>query len=180
LKLLLPTAVAVLALTMAACAATSEESSPTVATVPSTTIPETTTSTVGTVEAIEMFRDCLAGRGIDIEPIPLDARGRPRLELVMRDIDFSDPDSVNSLSACSSHLRAGALELTQTPILQSAVVSLLEDFSDCVRSRGVSEFPDPIPEYRGIGGPYPLAEIPYADPDLPDAVDACKSRLATG
>lgn len=127
-----------------------------------------------------MFRACLAGRGIDIEPIPLDAQGRPRLELVMRDIDFSDPDSVSALSVCSSHLGTGALESTQTPILQSAVVDLLVEFSDCVRSRGVPEFPDPIPGYHGIGGPYPLAEIPYADPDLPDAVDACMSRLAPG
>ncbi|MCZ6504585.1 MAG: hypothetical protein O6834_01200 [Actinobacteria bacterium] len=180
MKLLLPTAVAVLAYTMAACSVTSEGSSPTVATVPPTTIPVTTTSTVATLEATEMFRDCLVANGIDIEPIPLDAQGRPRLELVMRDIDFSDADSVSALSVCSSHLGTGALELTQNPILQSAVVDLLEEFSDCVRSRGVSEFPDPIPEYRGIGGPYPLAEIPYADPDLSDAVNACMSRLAPG
>ncbi len=127
-----------------------------------------------------MFRDCLMASGIDIEPIPLDAQGRPRLELVMRDIDFSDPDSVSALSVCSVHLETGALELTQSPILQSAVIDLLVEFSDCVRSRGVPEFPDPIPEYPGIGGPYPLAEIPYGDPDLPDAVDACMSRLAPG
>lgn len=165
---------------MAACAVTSERSSPTVATVTSTTVPGTTTSTVATPEATEMFRNCLVARGMDIEPIPLDAQGRPRLELVMRDIDFSDPDSVGALSICSSHLGTGALELTQTPILQSAVVDLLEEFSDCVRSRGVPEFPDPIPEYTGIGGPYPPAEIPYADPNLAKAVDACKSRLATG
>ena len=165
---------------MAACAATSERSSPTFATVTPTTIPETTTSTVATLEATERFRDCLVASGIDIEPIPLDAQGRPRLELVMRDIDFSDPDSVSALSDCSSHLLTGALELTQTPILASAVVDRLEEFSECVRSRGVPEFPDPIPEYSGIGGPYPIAEIPYGDPALSGAVDACKSRLATG
>lgn len=127
-----------------------------------------------------MFRDCLVASGLDIEPIPFDAQGRPRLELVMRDVDFSDPVAVSALAACSELLETGALVLTETPILAEAVVELLDEFSVCVRSRGVPEFPDPIPNYNGIGGPYPVAEIPYADPDLADAVDVCKTRLASG
>jgi hypothetical protein len=170
--------VSVLALVAVACTTPSKESSPTVKAITTATIPGTTTSTVSTIEATEMFYNCLVAIGIDIEPIALDAQGRPRLELVMREIDFSDPDSVSALSACSEHLGSGALELTQTPILASAVVDLLKEFSQCVRSQGVPEFPDPIPEYNGIGGPYPPAEIPYADPALSDAVDACSPRLA--
>jgi len=69
--------------------------------------------------------------------------------------------------------------LTATPILREAVVDSLERFSVCVRSRGVAEFPDPKPDYNGIGGPYPVAEIPYDDPDLADAVVVCNTRLAT-
>ncbi len=170
----------ILALTAAACTITSEDSSPTITMVTPTTIPTTTTSTIATSEATEMFRDCLVASGVDIEPIPLDAQGRPRLELVMKDIDFSDPVPVSALTACSQHLERGALELTDTPILREAVVDSLERFSDCVRSRGVPEFPDPIPDYNGIGGPYPVAEIPYADPDLADAVVVCNTRLASG
>lgn len=156
----------------------SKESSPTVIAIATTTIPATTTSTISTPEATEMFRNCLVANGVDIEAIPLDARGRPRLELVMSDIDFSDPVAVNALSTCSSYLSTGALDLSQTPILAESVVGLLEEFSQCLRSRGVPEFPDPIPGYAGIGGPYPVAEIPYADPDLAEAVEACQTRLA--
>ncbi len=170
----------ILALTAAACTITSEGSSPTITMVTPTTIPTTTTSTIATSEATEMFRNCLVASGVDIEPIPLDAQGRPRLELVMKDIDFSDPVPVSALTACSQHLERGALELTDTPILREAVVDSLERFSDCVRSRGVPEFPDPIPDYNGIGGPYPVAEIPFADPDLADAVVVCNTRLASG
>jgi len=179
LKPQLVSAVTILAVTFAACTTTSEGSSPAVTVVASTTIPTTTTSTMATSEATEMFRNCLVASGIDIEPISLDAQGRPRLELVMRDIDFSDPVSVDALTACSEHLEGGALELTDTPILREAVVDSLERFSACVRSRGVADFPDPIPDYNGIGGPYPVAEIPYADPDLVDAVVVCNTRLAT-
>ncbi|MEE9179021.1 MAG: hypothetical protein V3U46_11390 [Acidimicrobiia bacterium] len=176
----LVSALTILALTVAACTTTSEGSSPTVVIVTPTTILTTTTSTIATSEATEMFRNCLVASGIDIEPIPLDAQGRPRLELVMRDIDFSDPVSVNALAACSEHLEGGALGLTDTPILAEAVVDSLERFSACVRSRGVAEFPDLIHDYNGIGGPYPVAEIPYADPDLADAVVVCNARLASG
>jgi len=61
-----------------------------------------------------MFRNCLVANGIDIEPIPLDAQGRPRLELVMRDIDFSDPVSVDALTACSEHLGSTLSQLARS------------------------------------------------------------------
>jgi hypothetical protein len=107
----------------------------------------------------------------------MDAQGRPRLDLVMVDLDFSDPEAIDALSTCSEHLTTGALHLGETPVLQAGVISLLTEFSTCIRSKGISEFPDPIPDYNGIGGPYPPAEIPFATPELGRAVDDCRERL---
>jgi len=154
-----------------------EVSSPTLPTTTLAAAPGPTTSTIPADEGTELFRNCLVAVGIDIEPIPMDAQGRPRLDLVLVDIDFSDPVAVDALTACSEHLATGALYLGETPILQASVISLLTEFSDCIRSRGVSDFPDPIPGYNGIGGPYPLEEIPFATPELGKAVEDCRERL---
>lgn len=163
-----------------ACSAATPDTSPTV---PASTIPTSpstsTTSTVPALEATRAFRGCLADHGIIIEVIPFDARGRPRLDLVMRDVDFADPEDVAALADCSGLLSTGALELSGSPELQRSVMLLLGDFSECVRSHGVTDFPDPIPGYSGIGGPYPAAEIPFADPDLGKAVENCRDRLAS-
>ena len=167
-----------IAITSTACTIVPQVSSPTLPTTTVTTAPGPTTTTIPADEGTELFRNCFVAAGLDIEPIPLDAQGRPRLDLVMVDIDFSDPDAVDALSACSEYLVAGPLYLSGTPILQANVIGLLTEFSDCIRSRGVSDFPDPISDYNGIGGPYPVDEIPFASPDLAGAVDDCGVRLA--
>ena len=123
------------------------------------------------------YEACLVDNGVAIEPIPYDATGRPRLELVMTDVDLTDPETVDALTRCASNLSTGALDLTGSPVLQSEVSDLLKEFSECVRSRGVNEFPDPVADFTGVGGPYPLAEIPYDDPDLADAIGVCRERL---
>lgn len=164
-------------LTISACTRPGSVPSPTVPPGTTTTTAGTTTTTIQAAEAIDLYETCLADRGVDIEPIPFDALGRPRLELVMRDIDFTDPDSSAALTACAGHLSTGALDLTRSPILQERVGVLLADFSACVREHGVSDFPEPIPGFAGIGGPFPLAEIPFSDPKLSDAVALCRDRL---
>lgn len=142
-----------------------------------TTTVASTTTTVETPPAIRRYENCLAENGIEIEPIPFDAAGRPRLELVMRGIDFFDPGSAAALTTCAEHLSSGALDLSGDPILQERMKSLFEEFSVCMRDHGVPEFPDPIPGFSGIGSPYPPAEIPYSDPNLEAAVEGCAERL---
>ena len=163
---------------LAACTAEDPGSSPTNPTTPSTTIAGTTTTTAISSQAVEAFHACLGENGINIEPIPFDAQGRPRLDLVMVGIDFSDPDSSAVVAVCSEHLATGALDVTNSALIGSGVVALLTEFSACVRSQGVATFPDPLPGFIGIGGPYPVAEIPYSDPDLETAVAECQGRLS--
>lgn len=124
-----------------------------------------------------MFHDCLADRGIGLEAIPFDSQGRPRLELVMAGVDFGDPAAVDALTECSDLLANGALDLSVWPQLQAQVQQTLEMFSECVRSHGVLTFPDPVRPFLGVGGPFPLEQIPFDDPDLESAVDICGSRV---
>ena len=165
-------------LVLTACTDDGSGSSPTDPTTPSTTTPSTTTTTVISSQAVEAFHQCLGDNGMDIEPIPFDAQGRARLDLVMVGIDFTDPDSSTVVASCSEVLSTGALDVTSSPLIEAGVVRLLSEFSVCVRSHGVPDFPDPVPGFTGIGGPYPVAEIPYSDQDLEAAVVECQSRLA--
>lgn len=146
--------------------------------VTTTTVPATTTTTLAIVEAVAGFASCMTDRGLTIADIPLDAGGRPRLELVLDDVDFTEPEAITALGDCSELLADGALDLTIWPRLQAEVQQVLEDFSECVRSHGVVNFPDPVRLFGGVGGPYPLDEIPFEDTDLEEAVEICSSRIA--
>jgi len=165
------------ALVLAACSDPGTISSPTVSTTPPTTAAGPTTTTVLALEAVTSYRTCLADNGVSIEPIPYDAAGRPRLELVMREVDLTDEDNVQALTRCAPSLSSGALDMSDLPVLKQGVNDLLSEFSVCLRDRGVEGFPDPVAGFNGVGGPYPLAEIPYEDPDLGDAVDICGERF---
>lgn len=137
-----------------------------------TVAPGTTSTTLGGPFGAEAFRVCMEGFDVLIETIPLDANGRLRLDMVMRDLDFTDPEVAGAVNDCSRILGAGALGLITAGLVNTAVIGQLESFSLCIRARGL-EFPDPIPGFSGVGSPYPVVEIPYSDPALAEAVSAC-------
>jgi hypothetical protein len=144
-----------------------------------TTLPGVTLTTISAADGVTRFRECLDGEGMSIEPIPLDAVGRPRLDLVMRGIDFEIEANVEALDACAVHLISGALDLSGSPLISAGVRRLLDEFADCVRSRGVPDFPLLVSGFNGIGSPFPVEDIPYGDPDLADAVRACRGSLSS-
>lgn len=147
----------------------------------STTVSTTTTSTTTTIpvdEAVDAFHSCMASNGIDLEPVPVDALGRPRLDLVMRDVDLTAEMVQAALGECASHLTAGALSLVDEPELEERVLESLAEFSECMRRGGVEDFPDPDPAFTGTGPPYPVSQIPYGDPDLSAVADACTTWAA--
>ncbi len=168
----------VLTLTVTACTNAVVEPSPTLPPVTVTQPPPATTTITSPVEAaVDRFRDCLVDRGVEIEEIPLDAYGRPRFDLVLGEIDFSDPANVSALAECRDPLAGGALDLSLTPGLRNEVMERLEAFASCVRARGVEGFPDPISNYDGTGSPFSVDLIPYGDPELSVAVEVCRTRL---
>lgn len=139
-----------------------------------TTVPVTTTTTLSVEEATAAFQSCLINNGVTITEIPFDSQGRPRLELAMTGVDFDDPRAVEALTSCSGLLAQGALDLSAWPSLRVMVQEALVDFAECVRMQGVVDFPDPVRDFSGVGGPFLLDEIPYDDPDLEAAVARCR------
>jgi hypothetical protein len=149
-----------------------------VASTPSTTpTTTTTTTTLAAGVAADAYVACLDDNGVDVDSIRLDANGRPQLDLINSQLDYSDPQTVEAISACAEFLAAGALDLGSDDVLREGVMAQLRAFSRCVRARGVTNFPDPIPGFIGVGSPFPVAEIPYSDPDLPAAAAACQETV---
>ena len=170
---------AVVLATLPSCVAGSRSPSPT-DTHPTTTTTTSTTAPLTPADAaIESFSGCLGENGVRAGDIPFDATGRPRLDLFLAGLDLTDPQTVGALSVCAGHLTTGALDLTEEPEIRDSVLVALGDFSECVRSRGVPDFPDPVEGFIGVGAPYPMAEIPYSDPDLAEAVAGCRERIPT-
>ncbi len=145
-----------------------------------TTAPTTTSTTTITGVAVEEFRTCLAEHDVDIEEVPLDATGRPRLDLVIRSVDFGDPAVAEALAVCSASLNTGALDLGDDEQLRREVNDELLEFSKCMRANGVEDFPDPVPGFAGVGAPFAVAEIPYGDPELAAASAACRTSVLGG
>jgi hypothetical protein len=165
------------ALLTGACTRGNDGPSATSALGSTTTTAPTTTTTVASAEAIEAFRACMIENEVEIEEIPVDATGRPRLDLVMVTLDFGDPAVAEAVSVCSGHLETGALDLGGEDLLRQAILVHLTDFSRCMVGLGVEGFPDPLPGFIGVGSPFPMAEIPYSDPDFANAVEVCRSVL---
>ena len=137
----------------------------------------TTTTTIAAADAVAAFLVCMSDEGAAIDSLPLDSSGRPRMEYLASQLDLSDPVVIEAMSRCSIHLSEGALDLGYDDEYRAAVNEQLAAFSRCVRARGVEDFPDPVQGFIGIGPPFPAAEIPYNDPELAAAVDACERTV---
>lgn len=161
-----------------ACVATADGPSPTESHGATTTVvPPTTTTTVTKEQGLVDFRECMSGLGVDIDEIELDGRGRPQMARALSHLDFDDRLAIEAIDECAAELVGGALDLTSDPQLRELVIRSLGEFAECVRGRGVPEFPDPVPTFSGVGAPFPGALIPWDDDDLAEAVTVCSREL---
>lgn len=165
------------ALVVASCTDGAESPSPTDAPVVSSAPAAAPTTTLPPDIGADEFRQCLSDHGVEIEVIPQDATGRPRLDLATEGLDFDDPAVDEAMAACSQILGHGSLDLSEDELLRTYVVAQLTTFSECVREKGVEDFPDPIPGFSGVGSAYSPAEIPWSDPALPGALEVCRDRV---
>jgi hypothetical protein len=172
------TVLVALLVSVTACTSPPDRPSPTdpLSVTTTTTIP-TSTTTVTLEQGLDDYEDCLDARGVSIGEVELDGLGRPRMARAMSGLDFSDPEVLVALHECGPELSTGALDLGADPVLRDRVQASLEELADCLRRQGVTGYPDPVPAFSGLGSPFPMSQIPWADPDLDGAVGACSSRL---
>ena len=94
---------------------------------------------------------------------------------VLSGLDLGSRTVLDALEECGVFLSVGALALAPDPELRELVQARLEAFSTCVRVEGVSDFPDPVRGFDGVGSPYPTNRIPWTDPRLAGAVAICRN-----
>jgi hypothetical protein len=143
-----------------------------------TTVPTTTTIVVLSIEeAIAQFQVCLSGHGIDVI-VPLGDDGRPDLTALGLTLGENLSELREALADCAALLAmSGALDLNGEPVLREAVRAQLTNFSVCMRSQGVEEFPDPEAQFDGTAVPYPIISLPITDPEFGSAIDACAATV---
>jgi hypothetical protein len=165
---------AVLCVVLTACIA-----GPAVTDVTTTTaVPTTTTIVVLSIEdAIAQFQVCLSGHGIEVI-VPLGDDGRPDLTALARTLGENFSGLREALADCSALLaKSGALDLEGEPVLREAVRTQFTNFSVCMRSQGVEEFPDPEAQFDGTAVPYPIISLPITDPEFGSAIEACATAV---
>jgi hypothetical protein len=140
-----------------------------------TTTMATSTSTRAVEPSLTEFRECMSDRGAPVPEVALDGLGRPRIGVVLDDLDLSSGEVLEALEECGGVLTTGALSLESDPEMRRMVQAQLEEFSRCVRAEGVAGFPDPVARFDGVGSPYPGSRIPWTHPGLADAVTACRN-----
>lgn len=173
-------AVPIVALVLAGCLAGPTGPSPTDPHPSTTTTAPTTTTTLAIEQGLANYRACLGEAGVSIGEIPLDGLGRPDMTTALSELDLTDRGTLDALEACGPHLSSGALDSTSDPELRELVQRALEEFAECLRERGVDEYPDPVDDFDGIGSPFPVNRVPWTDPALPEAVAVCGERLERG
>lgn len=164
---------AIVCLALCACNAATNLTTATSTTAPSAT----TTVLLSPEEATERFELCLSGYGVEAE-IPVNDEGRPDLAALQDSLREDLTTLREALTTCAVFLAAsGALDFSGEPVLGEAVRTQLTNFSVCMRSQGVDDFPDPDQEFDGTDLPYPMADLPVDDPEFGQAIDACAAAV---
>ncbi len=168
-------------LALSGCVAVADSPSPTDPP-PSTTttsVPSTTTTTISVSDGLSNFRACLMEQGVSIDEVPLDGLGRPQMTKALDQLDLGQRSVLNALDACGPELVSGALDLSSDPELRTLVLARLHEFASCVRANGSVRFPDPDPDFNGVGSPFDVNRVPWTDPALADAVTVCSPPLGS-
>lgn len=173
-----------LVVTVVSCSSDSDEGpTDTVATLettPPTVVDTTATTAAPTLDEVALdFTQCMRDAGIDMPDITFDADGQPVLSAALTEnFDLLDPQFQAALATCRPiFAEAGeGIELQLDPELIASVTDQLNEFSVCMRENGVELWPDPLPTFTGSEIPFPMVEMgqAFADPEFPDALEACQ------
>jgi hypothetical protein len=135
----------------------------------------TTAGAADAGEAIAAFRDCLAQHGVDPPELTVGSDGSVELSALAAS-DLAEQPSV--LGLCGSPLvEAGLLDLSARPELVAAVLADLQAFAECMREQGVEGFPDPLPDFSGLGSAFDRDRVPFGSEGYAGAYEECSGRL---
>ena len=138
----------------------------------------TTTTRLDSDEAVLEVTRCMRDRGIDVPDIGITADGQ--LDLRPGDLVGIDVESEAFREAFTSCIAvfqlSGGFDVSLDPELEALFQDQLQEFSQCMRENGVTDFPDP---QTGSGTPYPLtAFADFADPAFQAALETCRQTVS--
>lgn len=129
-------------------------------------------------DAVLDFTQCLRDEGFDVPDIELDANGAPIIRTQdVAGVDISSREFQSAFASCTPILTsAGAFSFDADPELQAIFQDQLQEFSQCMRQEGVTDFPDPIAGAAGI--PYPLdAFSDFTSDAFQAALETCQQQI---
>jgi len=140
-----------------------------------------TTTTIARLsfeEAALEFTACLRDQGLEVPDIQFGPNGQPLLDpSTIADIDVGSSEFTVAFAACLPIIQnAGVLERELDPEQQAIIQDQLQEFSECMRSNGIIDFPDPDPTAVTS---FPLSAFAgFQDEDFQAALEICQRITA--
>ena len=138
----------------------------------------TTTTRLSADEAVLEVTRCMRDRGLEVPDIGITADGQ--LDLRPQDlvgIDLDSDEFQEAFTSCVAVFQlSGGFDVSLDPELEALFQDQLQEFSQCMRDNGVTDFPDP---QTGSGTPYPLsAFLDFGDAVFEDALEICRQTVS--
>jgi hypothetical protein len=140
--------------------------------------PTTTVGRLSFEEAALQFTACLRNEGLDVPDVQFGPNGQPLIDpSTIEGIDIGSPEFTGAFAACLPIIQnAGVLERELDPEQQAIVQDQLQEFSECMRTNGITDFPDPDP--TGLTS-FPLSAFTdFQDEDFQAALEICQRITA--
>lgn len=126
-----------------------------------------------TAPSLEEFARCMRSHGVSNWPDPVSSGGRTRFfPGPGSGIDVNSPIVRSALAVCRKYIPGSTL----TPAQSAQDEAQLLEYARCMRSHGVTDFPDPTPRPgNGWGFTFPPGMEHSSSPAYLRADQACKS-----
>lgn len=138
----------------------------------------TTTVRLSFEEAALEFTACLRDQGIEVPDVQFGPNGQPLIDpSTVAGIDVGSPEFTVAFAACLPIIQnAGVLERDLDPEQQAIIQDQLQEFSECMRTNGIVDFPDPDPTAVTS---FPLSAFTdFQDEDFQAALEVCQRITA--
>lgn len=129
-------------------------------------------------EAALEFTSCLRDAGIEVPDVQFGPNGQPLLDpSALQGLDVGSAEFQSAFAGCLPIIQsAGVLERELDPEQEALVQDRLQEFAQCMRENGVSDFPDPDPS-SSIS--FPLSAFAdFQSEDFQAALEECQRITA--